>query len=60
MRRVRVHKDAICVAYADNVDTQCFTILWQQDDVQALQVLNANGKWVNAVPIPGTLVVKYV
>jgi len=25
--------------------------------VQALQILNANGKWVNAVPIPGTLVI---
>ncbi|KAI0770560.1 Clavaminate synthase-like protein [Fomes fomentarius] len=35
----------------------CFTLLWQQDDVRALQVLNANGKWVDAVPIPGTLVV---
>ncbi|KZT28003.1 2OG-Fe-II oxygenase [Neolentinus lepideus HHB14362 ss-1] len=34
----------------------CFTILWQ-DEVQALQVLNANGKWINAVPIPGTLVI---
>ncbi|KAF9651654.1 2OG-Fe-II oxygenase [Thelephora ganbajun] len=34
----------------------CFTILWQ-DNVQALQVLNPNRKWVNAVPIPGTLVI---
>ncbi|KZT69579.1 Clavaminate synthase-like protein [Daedalea quercina L-15889] len=34
----------------------CFTILWQ-DNVQALQVLNAAGKWIDAVPIPGTLVV---
>ena len=25
-----------------------------------MQVLNANGKWVDAVPIPGTLVVKCV
>ncbi|KAI0683098.1 Clavaminate synthase-like protein [Earliella scabrosa] len=40
-----------------HTDYECFTILWQQEDVQALQVLNANGKWVNAVPIPGTLVV---
>ncbi|EJF60988.1 Clavaminate synthase-like protein [Dichomitus squalens LYAD-421 SS1] len=40
-----------------HTDYECFTILWQQDDVQALQVLNANGKWVNAIPIPGTLVV---
>ncbi|KAI0088603.1 2OG-Fe-II oxygenase [Irpex rosettiformis] len=34
----------------------CFTILWQ-DDVPALQVLNKDHKWVNAVPIPGTFVV---
>ncbi|RDX46574.1 Clavaminate synthase-like protein [Lentinus brumalis] len=40
-----------------HTDYECFTILWQQDDVKALQVLNANGKWVDAVPIPGTLVV---
>ncbi|RPD56123.1 Clavaminate synthase-like protein [Lentinus tigrinus ALCF2SS1-7] len=40
-----------------HTDYECFTILWQQADVKALQVLNANGKWVDAVPIPGTLVV---
>jgi len=39
-----------------HTDYECFTILWQ-DDVQALQVQNANGKWVHAPPIPGTLVV---
>ncbi|TFK48749.1 Clavaminate synthase-like protein [Heliocybe sulcata] len=38
-----------------HTDYECFTILWQ-DQVQALQVLNANGKWIDAVPIPGTLV----
>ena len=36
---------------------QCFTILWQ-DAVGALQVQNTNGKWIDAVPIPGTLVLK--
>ena len=45
----------LCIISPHN---QCFTILWQQDDVRALQVLNANKKWVDAVPIPGTLVVK--
>ncbi|KAI0717304.1 Clavaminate synthase-like protein [Fomitopsis betulina] len=39
-----------------HTDYECFTILWQ-DSVQALQVLNAAGKWIDAVPIPGTLVV---
>ncbi|KAG6335612.1 hypothetical protein ID866_3469 [Astraeus odoratus] len=39
-----------------HTDYECFTILWQQDKIRALQVLNANGKWIDAVPIPGTLV----
>ncbi|KAI0320940.1 2OG-Fe-II oxygenase [Amylostereum chailletii] len=40
-----------------HTDYECFTILWQQDGVQALQVLNASGKWLDAVPIRGALVV---
>ncbi|KDQ62071.1 hypothetical protein JAAARDRAFT_203292 [Jaapia argillacea MUCL 33604] len=39
-----------------HTDYECFTILWQQAEVKALQVLNANGKWIDAVPIPGTVV----
>jgi isopenicillin N synthase-like dioxygenase len=39
-----------------HTDYECFTILCQ-DSVSALQVQNANGKWTNAVPIPGTFVV---
>ncbi|KAK0244516.1 hypothetical protein EDD85DRAFT_760325 [Armillaria nabsnona] len=38
-----------------HTDYECFTILWQ-DRVPALQVKNATGKWIDAVPIPGTLV----
>ncbi|KAF5360410.1 hypothetical protein D9756_004930 [Leucocoprinus leucothites] len=36
---------------------QCFTILWQEPGIQALQVLNAKKQWINAPPIPGTLVI---
>jgi hypothetical protein len=39
--------------------SKCFTILWQ-DDVGGLQVQTTSGKWIEAAPIPGTLVVKYV
>lgn len=39
-----------------HTDYECFTILWQ-DPAGGLQVQNTSGKWVDAVPIPGTLVV---
>ncbi|KAI0345572.1 Clavaminate synthase-like protein [Trametopsis cervina] len=40
-----------------HTDFACFTILWQQPGVQALQVLNTQKQWINAPPIPGTFVV---
>ncbi|KAA1472217.1 Clavaminate synthase-like protein [Dentipellis sp. KUC8613] len=40
-----------------HTDFECFTILWQEPGIQALQVLNANKKWIDAPPIPGTLVI---
>ena len=43
---------------ADNL--QCFTILWQQPGILALQVRNTRGEWIDAPPIPGTLVIKWV
>jgi len=39
-----------------HTDYECFTLLWQ-DQVGGLQVKNAAGKWIDAVHIPGTLVV---
>ncbi|KAH9925071.1 hypothetical protein B0H21DRAFT_826664 [Amylocystis lapponica] len=40
-----------------HTDFECFTILWQEPGIQALQVLNAHNQWVDAPPLPGTLVV---
>jgi isopenicillin N synthase-like dioxygenase len=39
-----------------HTDHECFTILFQ-DEVQALQVKNRRGEWIDAPPIPGTFVV---
>ncbi|KIN99678.1 hypothetical protein M404DRAFT_779875 [Pisolithus tinctorius Marx 270] len=46
------------VGFGAHTDFQCFTILWQEPGIQALQVLNSESRqWINAPPIPGTLVV---
>lgn len=39
-----------------HTDFECFTMLWQEPGIQALQVLNQDKKWIDAPPIPGTLV----
>ncbi|PPR04096.1 hypothetical protein CVT24_010669 [Panaeolus cyanescens] len=39
-----------------HTDYECFTLLWQ-DQIGGLQVQNSEGKWIDAVPIPGTIVV---
>ncbi|MEJ2655412.1 MAG: 2-oxoglutarate and iron-dependent oxygenase domain-containing protein [Acidihalobacter sp.] len=39
-----------------HTDYECFTIL-AQDDVPALQVLDASGEWMSAEPIPGCFLV---
>ncbi|BGP15049.1 hypothetical protein JCM10213_002806 [Rhodosporidiobolus nylandii] len=39
-----------------HTDYECFTLLCQKGDVQALQVLNSEGDWVQAPPKPGTIV----
>ncbi|KAF3914348.1 hypothetical protein AA313_de0207519 [Arthrobotrys entomopaga] len=38
-------------------DYECFTVLAQQEGIEALQVLNSSGEWVSAVPLKGTFVV---
>ncbi|KAI1813261.1 2OG-Fe(II) oxygenase [Poronia punctata] len=44
------------VSIGSHTDFQLFTMLWQ-DDNGGLQVLNRQGQWINAKPIPGTFVV---
>ncbi|EKM79175.1 hypothetical protein AGABI1DRAFT_73989 [Agaricus bisporus var. burnettii JB137-S8] len=44
------------IGIGSHTDYECFTILWQ-DLVGGLQVQNTSGKWVDAVPIDGTVVV---
>ncbi|KAM0745964.1 Clavaminate synthase-like protein [Meredithblackwellia eburnea MCA 4105] len=39
-----------------HTDYECFTLL-VQDEVEALQVLNANNEWIKAPPVEGTIVV---
>jgi len=40
-----------------HTDFECFTILWQQPDIQVLQVMNSEKRWINAPPITDTLVI---
>ncbi|KAL1743681.1 hypothetical protein HDZ31DRAFT_40423 [Schizophyllum fasciatum] len=43
--------------HTDTDNSQCFTLLWQQTGITCLQVQNTAGRWVDAVPIEGSLVV---
>ncbi|KAJ3558398.1 hypothetical protein NM688_g949 [Phlebia brevispora] len=49
--------DGRTVGIGAHTDWECFTILWQEPGIQALQVLNREEQWINAPPIPGTLVI---
>ncbi|KAI5478018.1 hypothetical protein MNV49_005710 [Pseudohyphozyma bogoriensis] len=40
-----------------HTDIECFTCLLQGPDLSCLQVLNKAGEWVEAPPVPGTLVI---
>ncbi|KAI5988338.1 hypothetical protein EDD15DRAFT_2531711 [Pisolithus albus] len=50
-------EDDRIIGFGVHSDFECFTILWQEPGIQALQVLNSEEKWINATPIPGTLVI---
>ena len=49
--------DETALGTGAHTDHECFTILCQDADVQALQVRNRRGDWIDAPPIPGTFVV---
>lgn len=44
------------VSLGSHTDFRLFTILWQ-DLTGGLQILNHEGQWINAQPVPGTFVV---
>ncbi|CAK41789.1 isopenicillin N synthase family dioxygenase [Aspergillus niger CBS 101883] len=48
--------ESIDVGIGSHTDIQCFTLLWQ-DMSGGLQVLSSSDEWLDARPIPGTLVV---
>ncbi|KAJ3836648.1 hypothetical protein F5878DRAFT_624630 [Lentinula raphanica] len=50
-------KDEHVIGIGAHTDWECFTILWQEPGIQALQVLNSEKQWIDAPPIPGTFVI---
>ncbi|KAK6216080.1 hypothetical protein LQW54_003856 [Pestalotiopsis sp. IQ-011] len=51
-----VAQDAASVGLGAHADFSWLTLVLQQDGIPALEVLNPDGVWVDAPPIPGTLV----
>ncbi len=49
--------DETQIGNGPHTDHECFTILRQDTKVQALQVCNKNGKWIDAPPLAGSFVV---
>jgi len=49
--------DERIIGIGAHTDWQCFTILWQEPGIQALQVLNSDNEWVGVPPDEGTLVI---
>ncbi|RAL00018.1 isopenicillin N synthase family dioxygenase [Aspergillus ibericus CBS 121593] len=49
-------KEDVDVGIGSHTDIQCITLLWQ-DMSGGLQVLSSSDEWLDARPIPGTLVV---
>ncbi|EJC98442.1 2OG-Fe oxygenase [Fomitiporia mediterranea MF3/22] len=50
------HDDRV-IGIGAHSDFEVFTLLWQEPGIESLQVMDANKEWINATPIPGTLVV---
>jgi isopenicillin N synthase-like dioxygenase len=48
--------DPNALGIGSHTDIECFTILCQ-GTVPALQILNVDGEWIQAPPVPGTFVV---
>ncbi|GAA6023355.1 hypothetical protein JCM10207_005756 [Rhodosporidiobolus poonsookiae] len=48
--------DELPLGIAEHTDVELFTFLLQGPGVTALHVLNKEGEWIEAPPIPGTLV----
>ncbi|KAI0251108.1 Clavaminate synthase-like protein [Lactifluus subvellereus] len=55
---IGAHTERYMQSIYETAGFQCFTILWQQPGIQALQVCNTRGEWIDAPSIPGTLVIK--
>lgn len=50
-------KDDQLIGNGPHTDHECFTILCQDKEIQALQVRNKRGEWIDAPPLEGSFVV---